>query len=216
MTLICGTDDAGRGPVIGPMVIAGVLIEEERIPSLTALGIKDSKQLTPKKREELFEKIIKLVKHYKIIIIPAGEIDQAILSPGTNLNWLEGIKFTMVINALKPNVAIIDCPSTNTKAFKDFLSTYLKCETNLQCEHKADEKYVIVGAASILAKVTRDREIEKLKETYGDFGSGYPADPKTVEFLKDKWDKHPELFRHSWAPYKEVSQKKKQMNLGEF
>jgi len=198
------------------MVIAGVVIEEERLPSLSALGIKDSKQLTSKRREYLFDKIIKLVKNYKIIIIPAEEIDQAILSPKTNLNWLESIKFAMVINYLKPDVAIVDCPSNNTRAYSEHLSAYLKDNVKLICENKADENFVICSAASILAKVTRDREIEKLKETYGQFSSGYPSDPITKEFLKDKWDKHPEIFRKTWAPYKEVSQKKKQMNLGEF
>ena len=67
MSLICGIDEAGRGPVIGPLVICGVLISEKDLPKLKALDPKDSKLLTPKKRSELEKKIKRVVKDYKII-----------------------------------------------------------------------------------------------------------------------------------------------------
>lgn len=216
MLLICGADDAGRGPVIGPMVLAGVLASEDDIQKLQALGIKDSKLLTPKQRENLYDKIIKTVKSYKIVQFSPKEIDDALKSSTLNLNWLEALGFADIINALNPDKAIIDCPSTNTKAYSSYLKQHLKQDTMLKCEHKADFNYAIVGAASILAKVTRDREIEKIKEKIKiDFGSGYPSDPKTKEFLQKYHSKFPEIFRKTWATYKNITEKQ-QRNLSEF
>jgi len=201
--LIAGTDEAGRGPVIGPLVVAGVAMDEKDLPKLKELGIKDSKLLTPKKREELFPKIQELTK-YKIIIIEPQEIDDAVNSTTLNLNWLEAIKYAMVINALNPDKAYVDCPSINTKAFQEYMEKFLKTKPELIVENKADLNYPIVGAASILAKVTRDREIKKLRDKYGDFNSGYPSDPKTKDFLKKYHKKYPEIFRKSWSSYKKL------------
>lgn len=216
MVLVAGIDDAGRGPVIGPMVLAGVSIEEKELDKLQELGIKDSKLLTPSRREFLYAKITSLVKGYKIVIVPPSEIDKAVESETTNLNWLESEKFAIIINYLKPSRAIVDCPSVNTSSYKEHLRTFLNVNTNLVCEHKADLNFVVVAAASILAKVTRDKEIEKLKKEYGDFGSGYPSDPKTKEFLAQNWNKFPEIFRKSWATYRRFVVKKNQGNLLDF
>ena len=198
------------------MVLAGVSIEEEKLASLRAIGVQDSKLLSPTQREGLYKKIIKLVKAYKTIIVPAKEIDQAVESKTINLNTLEAQKFAQLINFLKPEIAIVDCPSTNISAYTEQLKTYLKTKVNLRCEHKA-EKYPSVAAASILAKVTRDKEVENLKKKYDiDFGSGYPSDPNTQMFLKDNWNKYPSLFRKSWATYKRYSEAKKQKTLKDF
>src|SRR3989344_272431 len=204
MTTICGIDDAGRGPVIGPMVIAGIVIDEKDLPKLKELGVKDSKSLTPKQREQIYTKLIKEVKRYKIIKIPPEEVDKYVFSETTNLNWLEADKMAEVINTLRPDQVIVDCPSNNKKAFADYMENKLTVKTSLRCEHKADRDFLIVGAASILAKVTRDREVDLLKKKFGmSLGSGYPADPDTKRFLKDNWNVHPEIFRHSWSSYQE-------------
>jgi len=220
MTTICGIDDAGRGPVIGPMVIAGIVIDEKDLPKLKELGVKDSKLLTPKQREQIYTKLIKEVKRYKIIKIPPEEVDKYVFSETTNLNWLEADKMAEVINTLRPDQVIVDCPSNNKRAFADYLENKLTVKTSLRCEHKADRDFEIVGAASILAKVTRDREVDLLKKKFGmSLGSGYPADPDTKRFLKDNWNVHPEIFRHSWSSYQEYSEgkkSKKQKTLGEF
>ena len=211
MTLVCGLDDAGRGPVIGPMVLAGITIEEKDIGKLRVMGIKDSKLIAPKKRELMYKDIIKVVKNYKIVKISPQEIDDALNSSNLNLNWLEAIKFAVIINALKPQRAIVDCPSTNTKAYHNYLKTYLKQKTSLKCEHKADLKYVTVGAASILAKVTRDREIQKIKTKIKmDFGSGYPSDKRTQDFIKENWKKYPDIFRKTWSTYTKLADNKQQ------
>jgi len=213
--LIAGIDEAGRGPVIGPMVIAIAAIDDSEMFQLHTLGVKDSKQLQPYKRRELYKKLIKLTKH-KIIIIPNTEIDAAVQDNVLNLNWLEAEKSAELINFIKPKLAILDCPSTNLKDYKNYIQKKIKIETELKVEHKADVNHVIVSAASILAKVTRDREIEKLKKLHKvDFGSGYPSDPATVKFLEENYSKY-DFFRKSWESYQRVARAKGQKKLGEF
>jgi ribonuclease HII len=216
---IVGIDEAGRGPIIGPMVMCGVLIEEGQEKELEALGVKDSKLLSPSARERIAKVLEKKYKYHLIIISPI-EIDSVVGNGKTkNMNWLEAEKAGEIINELKPDKVIIDCPSPNLKAYTEYIRERVDGKREIVCEHKADFKYLVVGAASILAKVARDAEIEKLKEHVGiDFGSGYIADPKTKLFTEKCWNKHPEIFRHSWAPYKKLVQEiaGKQQKLGEF
>ncbi len=217
MVIISGLDDAGRGPIIGPMVLAGVSIEESDLPKLEELDIKDSKLLTQKKREFLYEKIIKVVKDYKIILVPPEEIDDALNSPNLNLNWLEAIKFAQIINYLNADKAIVDCPSPNIKSYSNYLMMLLKNKNiKLMCEHKADFNHKIVGASSILAKCAREEEVAKLKKKYGDIGSGYMADPKTKKFFDENFEKHSEIFRKTWTPYSDHVNNKFQKKLEEY
>ncbi|MBI4144903.1 ribonuclease HII [Candidatus Woesearchaeota archaeon] len=214
MPTVCGIDEAGRGPIIGSLHICGVVIEAGQEGALKALGVKDSKLLTPKKREQLYDQVKKLVKAHKVIRIPPDEIDDAVQSKdGLNLNWLEANKAVELIDALKPDSTILDCPSPNLKAYSQFIEKKLVHKTALTCAHHADTDYVVVGAASILAKVERDREIAELRKKLGvDFGSGYISDPKTKAFVESYWDKFPEIFRHSWKTFKNASQQ----SLGKY
>lgn len=213
---VCGIDEAGRGPLIGPLVMAGVMVEEENRELLKKLEVKDSKLLTKKRREDLFDKI-KDISEYFILIVEPEEIDAALNNPDLNLNKLEGLKIAEIINNLNPDKAIVDAPSTNIESFKEYLIQFLdNKEVDLTLEHKADEKYEVCSAASILAKVVRDREIETIHDKHGDCGSGYPSDPKTKEFLKENWKKHPEVFRKTWATYENIANSKKQKNLSDF
>lgn len=218
MAIISGIDEAGRGPVIGPLVIAGVSIDEKGINKLKKLGVKDSKLLSPKQREDLFDKIINTVKKYKAIIIQPKEIDSALKSESLNLNWLEAIKSAEIINFLKPKKAIVDCPSNNIINYKNFLKKHLKDKkTELIVEHKADFKYLIVSAASIIAKVIRDNEIKKIQNKINEsIGSGYPSDPATINFLEKNYNNYPEIFRKEWASWKNINKKKKQKSLKDF
>jgi ribonuclease HII len=212
--LICGVDEAGRGPVIGPMVICGVIMEQADEPRLSEMGVKDSKLLTPQQREDIIEHVKKAVKDFSIVVVSPQEIDKAVESENTNLNWLEADKFAEIINQLKPDVAYIDCSSTNEEAFEDYIRARLRNkEIKLVVEHKADFNYPVVGAASIIAKVTRDNEIEKLKQKFRiDFGSGYPADPFTKQFLEKNFDKY-NFFRKSWSSWKNAASKNCQTKL---
>jgi len=217
MVLVCGIDEAGRGPVIGPMVMCGVIIDEKDEFKLKAMGAKDSKMLSLEKREELFELIKDVVKDFRILIIPAEEIDEALKSEESNLNLLEASKTAHIISMMKPNVAYIDCPSNNIDAYINYIVDQTKnCKTKIVAEHKADVKFPVVAAASILAKVTRDREIQKLKRKYKvDFGSGYPSDPFTRKFLESNYNKFP-FFRKTWATWKNAAGKKSQKTLAGF
>jgi ribonuclease HII len=227
MVLVMGIDDAGRGPIIGPMILAGVLIDEKCEISLKKLGVKDSKQLAHPKRIELSREIKKSCASYHITKTFPEQIDLA-LSQGTNLNTLEAMKTAEIINALNSEKqkikVIVDCPSVNTKAWQLTLSKYIKHPSNLAlaCEHKADVNYVSVSAASVIAKVVREEEVEKLREQYkkyGDIGSGYPADPLTKEFLKKRGREleNSGLFRKSWMTWKRLfPDLKKQSTLEKF
>jgi len=217
MTLTLGVDEAGRGPVIGPMVMAGVVVTPEQAEQLRKMGVKDSKLIPPAIREDMFEIIKKIVTSYKIIILQPKEIDAALNSPDSNLNKLEGVTTAQIINELKPEKVILDCPSTNIKAYEEFVKERVNDKSiKFITEHKADLNYIEPGAASILAKVTRDNEIEKLRKKYGEMGPGYPANQITQVFLKNNWDKHPEIFRQTWETYKKVARSKSQKNLGDY
>jgi len=216
MALIIGIDEAGRGPVIGPLVICGVSIDEDKAEELRAMGVKDSKLLSPIQREQLFEKVKAMVKDYKIHIIPPQEIDSAVESQTMNLNWLEATHSAKIINELPGEKAILDCPSNNIKAYTDYVRKLIKRDIVLVCEHKADLNYPIVSAASILAKVVRDREVKKLEEVVGEsFGSGYPSDPRTKNFLARNWNKY-DFFRKSWSSWRKLKEEKGQRGLRDF
>jgi ribonuclease HII len=209
--MFAGIDEAGRGPVIGPLVICVAAMEADKEKILKDMGVKDSKLLSEKQRESILKNMEKLVK-YKIVIIHPKEIDASVQD--NRLNYLEADKGAMLLNELskefKISKTIIDCPSTNISAYKEYFQSKLNHPTELVVEHKADLHHIIVGAASIIAKVTREKELEKLKKRFNiDFGSGYPADPKTKDFLEKNHSnlKYSEIFRKSWATFRKFDQK---------
>ncbi|MFC1686046.1 ribonuclease HII [Nanoarchaeota archaeon] len=221
MKYILGIDDAGRGPIIGPMVIGGTIFKKEDIDKLKKLGVKDSKMIVPKKREFLSNEIKKIALGYKAVKITPLEIDNR-EENGLNLNDLEALKMAEAINELSKGLkdidVIIDCPSTNIEAWKLTLLRYIKEPAGKKfiVEHKADDKYVACSAASIIAKVVRDWEIEKIKEEINvDFGSGYPADPQTVKFINERGHKYLKyhIIRESWQTWKNIMVKKNQKKL---
>jgi len=198
-----GIDEAGRGPLIGPMVIAGVCFHSSNLFKLKELGVKDSKLLSSSKREKLYSKILHLSSSYKIYKISANEIDEAVFS-SLKITGLEAEYMAKIIEELQPEKVYIDSPMRNAQKYLDLLKKYLKKDFEIVCEIKADQKYLEVSAASILAKVERDREIKLLHEKYGNFGSGYPSDPRTVAFLKECISKNfiPQEMRKSWKSIK--------------
>lgn len=209
---IAGVDDAGRGPIIGPLVIAGVLIDEDRVRELVSIGVKDSKLLTPQSRSDLAEKIQRIASKISYDQLSPAEIDEVVLRGKRlqKLNFLEARSMAKVIADLKPKAVWVDAsdvkPERYARQILDELPTSLK-RTVLISEHKADRKYPIVSAASIMAKVRRDSEISKLWEDYGNFGSGYVTDPRTIRFLKEWRRTHPDyppIVRRSWKTLKKI------------
>ena len=216
---ICGVDEAGRGPVIGPLVICAYCIDEKDLPKLEKLKVKDSKLLTAKQREQLYPKLKKLSKDFKLAVISAKEIDSR-NAVGTNLNQLEALKIAELLDDLCPDVVYVDSP-TSPKAEKFaemILKTSIHKNIKIIAEHKADVKYPVVSAASIIAKVDRDEEIELIKKEIGlDFGSGYPADPITMGFVRAHWENAlSQYIRKSWGTIKELQKAKNQKTLTEF
>lgn len=219
MTKILGIDESGRGPVIGPMTICGYLVDEEKLPKLKKLGVKDSKLLAEKKRSYLAPRLKRLADDFIIFSIPASEIDR--LRTITNLNALEIARMQQIINLLKPDKVIIDSPEVNTKKFSQKVMTKVKIKNKLHivAENFADKKYVEVGAASILAKVERDAAIKKLHKEHGFFGSGYASDEITVKFLKDWIERNkefPSFVRKSWFTAQWIKEEKEQLSVKTF
>lgn len=219
--LILGIDDAGRGPVIGPMVLAGCLVNEEMQKEFKKLGVKDSKQLTPKRRAFLADIIREKAEDFEVIVIYPDEIESS-NAEGTKLNEVEAIACAEIINRINKGYdrikVVLDCPSPGINKWKDFLKTKINdlSTLNVVCEHKADVNHVSVSAASIIAKDVREKEMTVLKEKYGqEIGSGYSSDPYTMRFLEKHAQKYKDegLFRKTWSTWKNASAKLEQMKL---
>ena len=200
---ICGIDDAGRGSMIGPLVIAGISINKKNIRKLSSLGIKDSKKLSPKIRKLLFNKIINLVDNYYVAKIPPRSIDASVKKH--NLNKLEAKYMAKIVLKLNPDVSYVDSCDVNPTRFGMEISKLSENHT-IKSYHYADSRFIVVSAASILAKVTRDKTIEKLKKTHN-LGSGYPSDSVTVRFVANYYKQNqimPNFVRKSWKPVLQI------------
>jgi ribonuclease HII len=197
--LVCGVDEAGRGSMIGPLVVAGISIEKSKIDELTNLGVKDSKKLTPSARAYLYKKILNLVDDYAISKVSPKAIDAYVLKH--QLNCLEALHMARVIKKLGPSVSYVDSCDVNPARFGREITRISKTG-KIKSYHHADSKFVVVSAASIVAKVTRDRAIKRINKIYST-GSGYPSDDKTVQFVRNWFLTHrqmPVFVRKSWAP----------------
>ena len=211
--LVAGVDDAGRGAVIGPLVIAGVLAREEDLPRLKELGVKDSKLLSPRRREVLAVEIRRIVVKFDVVKLSPREIDVVVRSGRKlhKLNYLEAQTMARVIEALRPDMVFVDASDVLEERFKHHILECMSFKVDIVSEHKADRNYLAVSAASIIAKVERDSEIAELAKTLGDFGSGYPSDPRTVKFLREcceELDEYPDFVRKSWKPAKRIRDQK--------
>lgn len=215
---VAGVDEAGRGCAIGPLVIAAVLFEKESIPLLKELGVKDSKKLSPKKREKLSIEIKKHALDYRIFEIPPKVIDKVVFrsQPLRRLNYLETMIMAKLIRELKPDIAHMDTPDVDNQRCAEQVKSVIRYSVEVICEPRADAKYTSVGAASILAKVTRDQRIKELQEIHGDFNSGYASDRKTQDFIEEYFSNNkecPDFMRASWATVQRHLKPFKQMKL---
>ena len=206
-SIICGIDEAGRGPVIGPLILCGVCFEESQLPFLKKIGVRDSKKLSPKRRKELAKNIKDNCLSFEIIKVSAKEIDKRETDKIT-LNRLEELKMADIINKLKPDVIYIDAADVIEERFGKSIERSLDYHPNkIISKHRADDIFPIVSAASIIAKDTRDDVIDKFKAKYGDIGSGYPSDKRTTDFLRNWVKKNksfPPFVRISWETTKKI------------
>lgn len=194
---IAGIDEAGRGSVIGPLVVCGVAVEEEREKYLERLKLRDSKKLSPKRRIILARKIRKIAECCPVKIT-ANDID-ILRSKDVNLNDIEKIAIKKIIGELEPDKVIIDSMDVKPERLKSEVEGYRE-NLEVVSEHKADDKYTLVSAASIVAKVERDKAIANLRKEFPNIGSGYPSDPTTIAFLKEiPYNEMPDFVRRSWS-----------------
>jgi len=112
---ICGVDEAGRGSMLGPLVVAGISISKSKVNLLKKLGVKDSKKLSPMARERLYKKIIETVDDYYVVRIPPRIIDKSVSTH--SLNHLEAKYMAKVISKLSPSTAFVDSCDVNFKRF---------------------------------------------------------------------------------------------------
>jgi ribonuclease HII len=195
---ILGIDEAGRGPVLGPLVVAGIVSENQEV--LRDLGVRDSKKLTAPQRVALVPEIEK-VAVTRVHRIDAAELDASMREE--SLNRVEARSFAELIRELAPEEAIVDCCDTDERRFASRILGDLGYEVPLRAEHKADEHYPVVSAASIIAKVTRDAEVRGIGRELGvPVGSGYAHDPATRAFLKQWVSVHGEMPPHTRLAWK--------------
>ncbi len=209
MGLILGIDEAGKGPVIGDMFVAGVIVDKSEITKLKRLGVKDSKLLSHYMREAYYNVIRKVARKIYVREVSVSEIDRR------NINRILADKYVEIVKeAIKDfngeiEEIVIDLPSMSPEKLKNRIKS-LNFKGKLVAEHFADKKYIAVSAASIVAKVHREKHISQLKRVFGDFGSGYPSDEKTVSWLKEFYLKNgflPNIVRKSWRTVKEIAPK---------
>lgn len=198
---ICGVDEAGRGPVIGPMVVVGLMVEDDK--ALRIMKVKDSKKLTPARREELAVEINQVAKH-EMVIASADDIDT--LRQTFTMNVIESKMFATVIERLGAKLAYVDAADVNEDEFKNQILRELKNPVRIVSKHGADDLYPVVSAASILAKTKRDALVDEIRKELGEeIGSGYPSDQKTIDFLKKWYTEHGEMPPHTRKSWKTVN-----------
>lgn len=199
--LLMGADEAGKGPVIGSMFVAGLVIEEERLFDLAALGVRDSKMLSPAKREALARKITSIATDQYILEVRPEVIDELRLV--MTMNEIMVRSFSQVVERLHADKGVLDAADVNAERFARAVRNHSKTRMDLIAEHRADQRHSVVSAASILAKVRRDQSMRELEEEmHCTIGSGYPHDRDTIAFLSEWLRKNKDLppcARRSWA-----------------
>ncbi len=232
LVIIAGGDEAGRGAVIGPLVVSIVTIQKGREGKLSRIGVRDSKLLTRKKRDYLYDEICSLAEDVKVYKISEEEINRA-MAAGMSLNELEALHFARLIDqtSVAPERIYLDSPDVVSERFGIRVSLFSKRRLRVNgvkhekalgadsdekairviSEHKADIIYPVVSCASIISKVTRDNELDGLRERLGmDIGSGYPSDKITIDAIRANL--HNKTFgqymRERWKTLKNIRQSK--------
>ena len=211
--MICGVDEAGKGAVLGPLVVAAVVCGSDE--EARAIGARDSKALSPMRREEIYAEILARFRIATRTILPE-RIDAR---PRLSLNACIARAHAAVVSDLQPELAILDACDVDARRYGITVARFLTSRCKLLSVHEADRRYPVVGAASIVAKVLRDRAIADLALEHGEIGSGYPSDPVTIAYLRDylKSRKAPPPFgRWSWATMRSLVNELHQTRIIDF
>lgn len=226
--IVCGGDEAGRGALLGPLVVAVVAVSKSKEKRFSDIGVRDSKLLSPSRRTELYEKIRKISEEVLVDAISAADINEA-MGSGISLNELEAVRFSKLFDKINSETSIVYLDSPDVKQEKFGTRVQMHSSkltrvvgvpqgrrvekgaraTKIVSEHKADAKYPVVSAASIVAKVTRDAEIAQLSSDIGvKLGSGYPSDRYTLDAVRKNIN-NPMLkphLREYWATTSNLKQ----------
>ncbi len=210
----CGVDEAGRGSVMGPLVVGIVSVETDEV--LMSIGVKDSKKLSPRRREAMYEEIV-AVSDWGVVVATAEDVDAH--RKTMSLNDVELRMFAEGVSRYGRNIVYADCPDVNETAFSQRLGALIP-DAAIIAKHKADDTYPVVSAASIVAKVTRDRMMDEICVEFGmNIGSGYPNDHYTMDFIAD-WIKEngkaPEYVRCSWEPVRQMLSSRANTKIGDW
>ncbi len=193
-------DEAGRGSFVGPLVVGGFALDDSNLDALRMAGARDSKELSPAARQEVYARLLRLGDLASVALTPRT-VDRAVRTNG--LNDLEADTFGTVIRNLGAAEARVDACDTNPARFGRRVSARAGGGVRIISRHHADRDDPLVGAASVVAKVRRDRALARLRASLGDgIGSGYPSDTQTVEFVRahlQRTEGAPTWLRVSWA-----------------
>lgn len=223
MKYLIGIDEAGRGCLVGPMVVAGYLIPADEMLFLEgSVVIRDSKTLSQRQRDtalKIMRQIPKSVQDMEIASI--GRVDSRVARGELNELTIDMVHAILerLLAQIQPTDecrVILDSLSSDTltysRRYEDVINQFKNAR--IDAYTKADRNYKVVGAASIIAKTERERQIAEIKKSIegkviGDFGSGYPGDAKMVRFLRENWGRPElkEICRQSWKPWREMMQK---------
>lgn len=213
--MLCGVDEAGKGAVLGPLVVAAVGCRRKK--DLAVLGVKDSKALTPARREELAAKIRAEGFPIAVLAISPGEIDSQ--RSFMTMNALMALSHARVIDDLRPHIAVVDACDVVAARYGCMVSEHLRHSCRVVSRHHADQTHPAVSAASIIAKVERDRIVSDLARDYGEIGSGYPSDHTTVEYLWGyirEYGRPPLIARRSWETVHALIERREQTHLSDY
>jgi ribonuclease HII len=220
MPLQFGTDEAGKGPVLGSMFAACVVADPTALPD----GVADSKRLSSQRREELAHAVRQRAQAVGVAEVSVATIDD----PGTDMNTLtvdahaDAILAAHDTHPLDDAAGMLDAGDTSETRFAARVADRLPYDLDLTAEHRADDSYTIVAAASIVAKVERDAHVDRLADDYQDYadiGSGYPSDPSTTAFLSAYVADHgalPDCARRSWRTSKQALADAEQAGLEDY
>ncbi len=200
---VLGVDEAGRGAVLGPLVVAGVLAEESARQRLRSLGARDSKTVLRHRRKDILRLVAREALCCRAVVFSAQEVDSC------DLTTLTEAAVAALVGRLQPEQLVLDAPVAPAALprFLGRLTSSLGPTVNISAYPKADSADPLVGAASLLAKVVRDGYMSTLRSQYGDIGWGYPGEERVQRFLSQWLTEHsvlPPICRHRWSSVQEL------------
>lgn len=214
---ILGLDEAGRGSLVGPLVVGAFLVPADRVEEMWSMGVRDSKSLSPAQRADAYGRLLRHGRCASVALSPAT-VDESVRR--NELNLLEARAFAQLIRRLRPSLVFADACDPVAGRFGSHVTRLSGGLASVDARHHADRDLVVVGAASIVAKVRRDRAVARLRSELGEeLGSGYPSDRRTVEFVRAHLARPgaaPSWIRHSWATIERLKRERMTRTLDSF